>query len=95
MAGVGPGKTRVTLHDVARALGISVTQTSRALNGKWDVAERTRVRARAVADELGYVPNLEARRLLAARSKRYSIAPRYLPAVGADLRRRHFIHGSA
>ena len=53
----------MTLHDVARELGISVTQTSRALNDKWDVAEKTKARARAVAAELGYVPNLEARRL--------------------------------
>ena len=42
---------------------MSVTQTSRALNDKWDVAEKTKTRARAVAAELGYVPNLEARRL--------------------------------
>lgn len=42
---------------------MSVTQTSRALNDKWDVAEKTKARARAVAAELGYVPNLEARRL--------------------------------
>lgn len=55
--------TRVTLHDVARELGMSVTQTSRALNDKWDVAEKTKARARAVAADLGYVPNLEARRL--------------------------------
>ena len=44
---------------------MSVTQTSRALNDKWDVAEKTKARARAVAAELGYVPNLEARRLKA------------------------------
>ncbi len=44
---------------------MSVTQTSRALNDKWDVAEKTKARARTVAAELGYVPNLEARRLKA------------------------------
>ncbi len=60
---MGPDRSRVTLHDVARQLGMSVTQTSRALNDKWDVAEKTKTRARAVAAELGYVPNLEARRL--------------------------------
>ena len=53
----------MTLHDVAEKLGLSVTQTSRALNDRWDVAESTKARARAVAEELGYVPNLEARRL--------------------------------
>ncbi len=39
--------------------------------------------------------NLEARRLLAGRSKRLTIEPRYLPAVIAELRRRHFVHGGA
>ncbi|WP_419944453.1 LacI family DNA-binding transcriptional regulator [Candidatus Poriferisodalis sp.] len=60
---MAPANGRVTLHDVARELGMSVTQTSRALNDKWDVAEKTKTRARAVAAELGYIPNLEARRL--------------------------------
>lgn len=54
---------RPTLRDVARLAGLSVTQTSRALNGHSDVAEESRLRAVAAARELGYVPNLEARRL--------------------------------
>lgn len=54
---------RPTLRDVAKAAGLSVTQTSRALNGHWDVAEATKVHVRKVAGEVGYIPNLEARRL--------------------------------
>lgn len=57
------GVDRPTLRDVAEAAGLSVTQTSRALNGHWDVAEVTKTRAREVADRLGYVPNAAARRL--------------------------------
>jgi LacI family transcriptional regulator len=53
----------VTLRDIAQRLGVSVTTVSRALAGYNDVAEGTRQRVRAVADELGYQPNLVARRL--------------------------------
>ncbi len=54
---------RPTLKDVATAAGLSVTQTSRALNGHDDVAQATRDRALAAARSLGYSPNLQARRL--------------------------------
>lgn len=57
------GRQRPTLRDVARLAGLSVTQTSRALNGHSDVAAATRERARAAAEQVGYLPNLEARRL--------------------------------
>lgn len=55
--------SRPTLRDVAKAAGLSVTQTSRALNDHWDVAQSTKVHVREVAATVGYVPNLEARRL--------------------------------
>lgn len=55
--------SRVTLKDVAREAGLSVTQVSRALNGHDDVAESTKEHARQVAARLDYVPNLAARRL--------------------------------
>lgn len=55
--------TRVTLRDVAREAGLSVTQVSRALNGHDDVAEATKEHARSVAAKLNYLPNLSARRL--------------------------------
>ena len=58
-----PSGERPTLRDVARESGLSITQTSRALNGHGDVAAGTRLRALEVARRLGYVPNLEARRL--------------------------------
>ena len=54
---------RPTLRDVAELAGLSVTQTSRALNGHDDVALATRNRAQAAAEQVGYRPNLEARRL--------------------------------
>lgn len=53
----------VTLKDIAHELGVSVTTVSRALAGYDDVAEGTRRRVEEAADELGYEPNLNARRL--------------------------------
>ncbi len=55
--------SRPTLRDVAREAGLSVTQTSRALNDHSDVAKQTKRRAVEAADRLGYTPNLAARRL--------------------------------
>lgn len=67
-----PGN-RPTLHDVAREAGLSVTQTSRALNGHGDVATGTRQRVTEVARRLGYSPNLEARRLKMPDSHSHSL----------------------
>ncbi|MFB7044843.1 LacI family DNA-binding transcriptional regulator [Streptomyces microflavus] len=53
----------VTLLDVARAAGVSKSTVSDALQGSGRVAEATRERVRAVAEDLGYRPNSAARRL--------------------------------
>ncbi len=54
---------KITLKDVAKKAGMSVTTVSRALNGHDDVAIDTKAYVQATATELGYVPNLNARRL--------------------------------
>lgn len=55
-------KTRsVTIQDVARAAGVSVSTVSRVLNNKVDVSEETQVRIREVILKLGYSSNLAAR----------------------------------
>lgn len=51
----------VTLHDVAAAAGISHMTVHRALMGSELVKPETRARVQAVADRLGYRPNLTAR----------------------------------
>jgi LacI family transcriptional regulator len=53
----------VTLKDIADQVGVSITTVSRGLAGYSDVAEETRLRIQKVASELGYYPNLTARRL--------------------------------
>ena len=50
-----------TLHDVARAAGVSLATASRVLNGSTrTVAEAYRVRVQASAAELGYTANVSA-----------------------------------
>jgi len=53
----------ITLADVAREAGTSASTASRALSGRGYVAPDVRKRLLAVADRLGYVPNLSARTL--------------------------------
>lgn len=53
----------VTLADVAREAGTSASTASRALSGRGYVAPDVRKRLLAVADRLGYLPNLSARTL--------------------------------
>jgi LacI family transcriptional regulator len=58
----------VTLKDLAVHLGLSITTVSRALAGYGDVAKATRQRVLDAAEELGYVPDIRARRLKTGRS---------------------------
>lgn len=58
----------VTLQDVARLAGVSVATASKALNGRSQVAARTRARVQTAADQLAFVPNRMAQGLLAGRT---------------------------
>ena len=57
-----------TIHDVARAAGVSNFTVSCALNGKSGVAETTRAAVEAAARQLGYRPNPHAQRLVSGRA---------------------------
>jgi len=48
---------KVTLKDVAKIVGLSVSCTARALKGRPDIPESTCRRVREVADEIGYRPD--------------------------------------
>lgn len=58
----------VTLHDVARAAGVSIKTVSEVVNHSTRVAPHTRARVEAAVAELGYQPNLSARRLRSGRT---------------------------
>jgi LacI family transcriptional regulator len=54
-------KRTVTIQDVAKTAGVSISTVSRVLNGKVDVASETQDRIRSVIDDLGFTTNLAAR----------------------------------
>ena len=62
---------KITIDDVARALGISKTTVSRAISGKGRVGDDTRLRVLEYIEEHNYRPNLMARAL--AQKKTYNI----------------------
>ena len=51
----------VTIQDVAKTAGVSVSTVSRVLNDKVDVASETQDRIRSVIEDLGFTTNLAAR----------------------------------
>jgi LacI family transcriptional regulator len=59
---------RRTIHDVAKAAGVSISTASNALNGTGRTNAETRDRVRQVAEEIGFRPNALARGLLQKRS---------------------------
>ncbi len=63
----------VTVHDVARAAGVSISTVSRALATPDRVAAPTRDRVTAAARELGYRPNRAASVLRAGRSGAFGL----------------------
>lgn len=63
----------VSIKDVAKAAGVSVSSVSRALNGYSDVNEKTRKKIQKVAEELGYFPNQSARNLSSKRKENMAL----------------------
>ena len=64
----------VTLKDIAARVGLSINSVSRALRDKNDIALDTRRRIKAIARELGYRPNLNARSLVLKQSFTIGVA---------------------
>lgn len=71
-------KRTVTIQDVAKSAGVSVSTVSRVLNGKVDVASDTQDRIRSVIDDLGYTTNLAARSM---RSFRKNLVGLLMPDI--------------
>jgi LacI family transcriptional regulator len=72
-------KRTVTIQDVAKAAGVSVSTVSRVLNAKADVASDTQDRVLMVIDELGYTSNLAARSM---RSRKKNLIGLVVPDIG-------------
>jgi LacI family transcriptional regulator len=58
----------ITVHDVARAAGVSAGAVSQVMNGRGRISEATRARVLRAASDLGYVPNATARGLRVGRT---------------------------
>jgi len=72
------GSARVTANDVAKAAGVSQPTVSRVFNRSTSVDPKKADLVRAVAKELGYIPNLVARSLNSGNSFRIGIVLAYL-----------------
>lgn len=72
-------KTAITIQDVAREAGVSVSTVSRVLNDKDDVASETYERVQGVIRQLGYTSSLAARGM---RSHRMNVIGLIVPDIG-------------
>lgn len=63
----------VTIWDVAKHAGVSVSTVSRALNGYEDVSDKTRKRIQDTVRQLGYIPNQSAKNLSSKTSKNVAL----------------------
>lgn len=90
-------ENELTIADVAREAGVSVSTVSRILNGKQDVAEGTRIHVLRVIEELGYTPHAQAQRLRAGKTRALALVYQ-LPTHGKSLANQlelDFIMGAA
>jgi LacI family transcriptional regulator len=71
-------KTVITIQDVAKAAGVSVSTVSRVLNDKDDVASETYEMVQGVIQQLGYTSSLAARSM---RSHRTNVIGLVMPDV--------------
>ena len=70
----------VTIKDIARETGKSITTVSRALHDYDDVSDSTKELVRRTAEEMGYTPNVLAQRLQKQRTETIGlILPTYGP----------------
>lgn len=58
----------MTIKDIAKVCGVSVSTVSRVLNDRPDVSDEVRKRVRRVVEDSGYIPNNSARDLVKTRS---------------------------
>jgi LacI family transcriptional regulator len=72
-------KSVLTIHDVAKTAGVSVSTVSRVLNDKDDVAPETYLKVQQIIEELGYASSLAAKGM---RSRRTNVIGLIMPDVG-------------
>ncbi|MEM7488860.1 MAG: LacI family DNA-binding transcriptional regulator [Pseudomonadota bacterium] len=91
------GNRRASIRHVAEVAGVSMMTVSRALRGIDGVSEATRTRIAALARDMGYVPNGNARALAEANSRLIGVSlPNLFNDVFADILAgmRRTLHGA-
>jgi len=71
---------KITIQDVAKTAGVSVSTVSRVLNNKYDVAEETAEKVQSIIHQLGYASSLAARGM---RSHRTNVIGLVVPDVAS------------
>lgn len=72
----------VTIKDVSRLSGFSVTTVSKALNNYPDIARKTKEHIKKICNEVGYVPNATAQSLVSKKSYTIGIVFEEITGVG-------------
>ncbi|MGH6760772.1 MAG: LacI family DNA-binding transcriptional regulator [Phyllobacterium sp.] len=82
---------KLTIADLAKAAGVSVTTVSHAFSGRRYVEPETRKRIEALAQEIGYRPNHRAQRLRTGRAGTIALVSSMPFAVAAGPSRLGFL----
>ena len=72
----------ITIKDISKESGFSVTTVSKALNDYPDISSKTKKKILDLCDEMGYVPNLSARSLISKKSYTLGIIYEETTGVG-------------
>jgi DNA-binding LacI/PurR family transcriptional regulator len=74
-------RAQVTIDEVARAAGVSISTVSRVLNQSETISAETTARVRATIEQLGYIPQTAAKHLAQGKTNTLGLL---LPDVGND-----------
>ncbi len=77
----------VTLKDVAKKANVSPSTVSRVMSNSKDISENTRKKVTKIMDELGYVPNITARKLVTNQSNTIGLV---LKTISIEMRQNPF-----
>jgi LacI family transcriptional regulator len=78
----------VKIKDIAKRCGVSISTVSKAINGSSDLSEKTAKRIKKVAEDMGYIPNANARVLKTNRS--YNIGVLFVDQTSSGLKHEYF-----
>ncbi|WLR51409.1 LacI family DNA-binding transcriptional regulator [Bacillus tianshenii] len=78
----------VTIYDIAKKTGVSVTTVSKVLNDYDDVSQKTKKKILEAVEELGYLPNSHARTLTTKKS--WTIGVVFVESLGIGMKHPFF-----